>query len=209
MKNSYNGSGEYGGFAGSGMVLLLVVVLFPGIAFSHTSEGLAGGALNGFFHPMNGLDHVLAMLAVGMWGAQLGAPYLWALPVAFPMIMAMGGVLGILGIYLPLVEPGIVVSVIALGLLIAFRTRPPVVFAALIVSCFAVFHGYAHGTELPDRAGAMFYSFGFVVSTGLIHLAGVLIGLVTLLPSGHKLLRAGGGAIGLTGLYLFINMVNF
>jgi urease accessory protein len=142
------------------------------------------------------------MLAVGMWGAQLGNPAIWALPVAFPMVMAFGGVAGILGVPLPVVEFGVTLSVIVLGSMIALDRHPPLWGAALIVAFFAVFHGYAHGTELPGQTGAVAYSAGFVVATGLIHLTGIGIGLVIKLPHGTEILRIGGSAIAVTGLLL-------
>ena len=161
-----------------------------------------GGFASGFLHPLSGVDHVLAMLAVGMWGAQLGPPALWALPVTFPLIMSLGGVAGILGVPLPSVEAGIALSVITLGAMIALDQRPPLAVALPLIAFFAVFHGYAHGLELPGKAGAVAYSAGFVLATGMIHIAGIGIGLVVKLPHGLRLLRAGGTAISAAGLYL-------
>jgi urease accessory protein len=137
-----------------------------------------------------------------MWGAQLGNPAIWMLPVAFPMVMALGGVVGILGIPLPAVELGIAASVIALGSMIALDQRPSLKVASLLVGFFAVFHGHAHGAELPGQTGAVVYSAGFVIATGLIHLTGIGIGFVTVLPQGARLLRVGGAAIALAGLFL-------
>jgi urease accessory protein len=182
---------------------LTALALLPSSALAHV-EGEAAGAgfLSGFLHPMSGVDHVLAMLAVGMWGAQLGNPAIWVLPVAFPQVMAVGGVAGILGLPLPAIEIGVTCSVIVLGLMIAVDRRPPLWAAALLVGFFAVFHGYAHGAELPGQASAVAYSAGFVVATGLIHLTGIGIGFVVRLPQGARLLRAGGSAIALAGLFL-------
>jgi len=142
------------------------------------------------------------MLAVGMWGAQLGPPAIWALPIAFPLVMSIGGVAGILGLPMPAIEPGIALSVIVLGGCIALDRRPPLWVAALLVSVFAVFHGYAHGTELPKHAGAVAYSAGFVLATGSIHLAGIGVGTITRVPNGLRLLRAGGALIALAGIGL-------
>ena len=181
----------------------LPLALLSGSALAHAGGGSGGaGFQTGFLHPLGGLDHVLAMLAVGMWGAQLGNPAIWALPVAFPMVMAFGGVAGILGVPLPAVELGITVSVVVLGSMIALDRHPPLWGAALIVAFFAVFHGYAHGAELPGQAGAVAYSAGFVTATGLIHVTGIGIGFVTRLPHGAGMLRVGGGAIAATGLLL-------
>jgi urease accessory protein len=178
-------------------------VLLPAAALAHSEGGTAGaGFVTGFLHPLGGLDHVLAMLAVGMWGAQLGNPAIWVLPVAFPQVMALGGVAGILGLPLLGIEFGIAVSVIVLGSMIALDRRPPLWAALLIVSFFAVFHGYAHGAELPGKTGAVAYSAGFVTATGLIHLTGIGIGFVVKLPHGVKMLRAGGGAIAAAGVLL-------
>ena len=181
----------------------LLLTLPPTSAFAHTQGAApAAGFLNGFLHPLGGLDHVLAMLAVGMWGAQLGAPAIWMLPVAFPMVMALGGAAGIIGVPLPSVEIGVTLSVLVLGSMIALAQRPPLALAALIVAFFAVFHGYAHGAELPGQASAVPYSAGFVIATGLIHLTGIGIGFVIRLPHGSTLLRLGGGAIAAAGLFL-------
>jgi urease accessory protein len=181
----------------------LLLAFLPISAFAHAAGEAAGaGFVTGFLHPLSGIDHVLAMLAVGMWGAQLGNPAIWALPVAFPMVMAWGGVAGILGVPLPAVELGITISVIVLGSMIALDQRPPVWGAAVIVAFFAIFHGYAHGTELPGQTSAVAYSAGFVVATGLIHLSGIGIGFATKLPHGTGILRVGGGAIAVAGLLL-------
>jgi urease accessory protein len=185
------------------LAALVLLVLVPVGAHAHTAGGGAGaGFLTGFLHPMGGLDHLLAMLAVGMWGAQLGSPAIWLLPVAFPQVMAAGGVAGLLGVPLVGIEVGVAVSVIVLGAMIALDRRPPLWVALGLVSFFAVFHGYAHGVELPGKTGAVAYSAGFVTSTGLIHLTGIGIGLVVKLPHGVKMLRAGGSAIAAAGVFL-------
>jgi urease accessory protein len=181
----------------------LPLALLSSSAFAHASGTAAGaGFVTGFLHPLGGLDHLLAMLAVGMWGAQLGNPAIWALPVAFPMVMAFGGVAGILGVPLPAVEIGVAISVVVLGAMIGLDRRPPLWGAALIVTFFAVFHGYAHGAELPGQTSAVAYSAGFVTATGLIHITGIGIGFVTKLPHGTLILRVGGSAIAVTGLLL-------
>jgi urease accessory protein len=142
------------------------------------------------------------MLAVGMWGAQLGMPALWVLPVAFPLVMAVGGVLGIVGAPLPASEPAIVLSVLLLGAAIASGRKPPLPLAAALVAFFAIFHGYAHGRELPEAASAVGFSAGFVLATGCIHLTGIGVGFVTKLPHGENVLRAGGAAIAMAGVLL-------
>lgn len=185
------------------LLAAVMPLLVPAGAFAHTAGGSAGaGFVTGFMHPLGGLDHLLAMLAVGMWGAQLRNPAIWLLPVAFPQVMALGGVAGILGLPLVGIEVGVTVSVIVLGSMIALDRRPPLWVALLLVSCFAVFHGYAHGVELPGKTGAVAYSAGFVTATGLIHLTGIGIGFVVKLPRGVALLRTGGGVIAAAGVFL-------
>jgi urease accessory protein len=187
----------------SPLALVSLLVLAAGDAIAHTGQADAGsGFVAGFLHPVTGIDHLLAMLAVGMWGAQLGMPALWVLPVAFPLVMAFGGVLGILGVPFPAVEPAIVLSVLLLGLAIAVGRRPPLALAASLVALFAIFHGYAHGRELPQQASVIGFSAGFVLATGCIHLTGIAIGFVTKLPHGAAWLRAGGGAIAMAGVLL-------
>ena len=184
----------------------LLLLCFVAGANAHSGEGIAGGFLSGFLHPLSGLDHLLAMVAVGIWGATLGRPLVWALPVAFPMLMVIGGVLGIAQVPLPFVEIGIAVSVIVLGLSIATAWRAPIVIAVGIVAVFGIFHGHAHGTELPKTAAPAAYAAGFVISTGLLHLGGIAIGLVKGLPRGEHLLRAGGGVIAAAGVWILAGM---
>ena len=182
--------------------LLLVagcVIAWPVIA--HEQQGQAAGFVTGLLHPVSGLDHVLAMVAVGLWGAQLGAPGIWLLPVTFPLVMAFGGFLGLIGVPLPGVELGIATSAILLGAMVALQARPPLALAALLVAFFAVFHGHAHGTELPAGQSGLLYSIGFVVATGLLHAVGISIGLVHRWPAGRILLRAGGAAVSLAGVF--------
>lgn len=176
----------------------LALIALP--AQAHVTEGVSGGLVSGFLHPIFGLDHVVAMIAVGLWGAFLGGSAIWMLPIVFPLVMALGGVMGISGVPLPQVEAGIAASAIVLGLMVAGAVRPPLWVAGLIVGAFAIFHGHAHGTELPQAANAMSYSIGFVVATGLLHLTGIAFGLLTKWNSGKLLVRGGGAAIALAGL---------
>ena len=165
---------------------------------------MSGGLVSGFLHPIFGWDHVVAMVAVGLWGAFLGKPALWLLPVVFPLVMAMGGVLGILGIPVPAVEVGIAASSVVLGMLILFKVRSPIWVAGLIVGGFAIFHGYAHGTELPAAANPFAFAMGFVVATGLLHLCGIGFGLLVAHPAGRVAVQAGGAVISAVGAaYLF------
>jgi len=180
------------------LTLLLLLVASP--AFAHSAEGVAGGFVSGLLHPINGWDHVIAMVAVGLWGAFLGRPAIWLLPVVFPLVMAFGGALGVVGVPLPGVEIGIAVSAIVLGAMVALAARPPLWVAAAIVGVFAVFHGHAHGTELPSAASPIAYSLGFVIATGLLHATGIALSLVTRWPHGSTLVRACGGVIAALGL---------
>lgn len=184
------------------VLLLLAGMAEPGMA--HSGEGIAGGFLSGLLHPWFGLDHLIAMVAVGLWGAFLGPPALWLLPVTFPLIMAFGGVLGILDVSLPQVENGIALSAVVLGLVVALALKPPLWVAAAIVAVFAIFHGHAHGAELPSAANPLAYSAGFVISTGLLHLAGVAIGLVAGSSTGRLAVRGCGALIATAGLYFLI-----
>jgi urease accessory protein len=179
--------------------LLLAFAALP--AFAHSTEHMGGGFVAGFMHPLLGPDHVVAMVAVGLWGAFLGAPALWVLPVVFPLVMAMGGVLGVLGVPLPGVEVGIALSAVLLGGMVAFAVRPPLWVAGLLVAVFAVFHGHAHGTELPHESSPLVYSLGFVVATGMLHLAGIGFGALVKSPAGRVAVRAAGGAISVVGLF--------
>ncbi len=151
------------------------VISMPALAHS---TGALGGFSSGFQHPVLGPDHLLAMLAVGIWGAQMGGRSIWELPVAFPMMMAVGGLIGMSGVYVPDVELGIAISVLVLGASIAFAWRPLEVMSLAIIAAFAFFHGYAHGVELPAAADPAAYAAGFVIATGLIHVVGIGIGLL-------------------------------
>jgi urease accessory protein len=176
-------------------------------AFAHTIPGQAHGFVTGFLHPLSGLDHILAMVAVGIWGSQLGRPAIWVLPVAFPLVMSFGGVLGVRGVPIPGVEIGVAASALVLGVMIALSARPPLWIAALIVGAFAIFHGHAHGTELPKAASPLTFALGFVLATGLLHVCGILIGLINFWPSGTRVLRAAGGVIAVVGGFLLIGLV--
>ena len=183
-------------------VLFFCLMMLPAIALAHVGQGnMSGGFVSGFLHPILGPDHVVAMVAVGMWGAQLGAPAIWVLPVTFPLVMAFGGVLGILGVPVPAIEIGIAVSAIVLGAMVAFSARPPLWVAMVMVGVFAIFHGYAHGAELPESANAVAFSIGFVVATGSLHALGILIGTLNRWKVSSRLLRLGGTLIAFAGFY--------
>jgi urease accessory protein len=181
--------------------VMIFVLLSASSAFAHPQKGEAVGFLTGFRHPISGLDHVLAMVAVGLWGAQLGSPAIWLLPVAFPMVMAMGGMLGLMGVPLPGTEYGIALSAIMLGAAVLFEIRPRLTIAALLVGFFAIFHGYAHGTELPPGQSALLYSMGFVIATGCLHALGIGIGTVHRWGWGQKFVRLAGGLVSAGGMF--------
>jgi urease accessory protein len=176
-------------------------VLAASPAWAHTQEGQAAGFLTGLRHPVSGLDHVLAMVAVGLWGAQLRAPAIWLLPVTFPMVMAFGGFLGLIGVPLPGVEIGVASSAILLGSMVAKEARPPLWLAAALVGFFAIFHGYAHGTELPPGQSGLTYSFGFVIATGCLHATGIAIGLIHRWGWGKVALRVAGASVAAAGVF--------
>lgn len=180
--------------------LALVVSIAAAPALAHDGGGLIGGFASGFVHPLLGLDHVVAMIAVGLWGAFLGVPAIWLLPVVFPLVMAFGGALGVIGVPVPAVEIGIAASAVVLGCMVAFAARPPIWLAAVIVGLFAIFHGHAHGTELPGAVSPLAYSLGFVVATGLLHLSGIAFGTLIQWPAGRAAVRTGGGLIALAGM---------
>jgi len=189
------------------LVLVSLLLFLTSTASAHTETGVVGGFVTGFRHPCSGLDHVVAMVAVGLWGAFLGAPAMWILPVVFPVVMALGRALGVLGLPLPAVETGIALSGVMLGLMVALAARPPLGVAAVIVGFFAIFHGHAHGTELPAAANALTYAVGFVIATGLLHLSGITFGLLVRWPWGKVAVRAGGAAIALVGFAFLVGVL--
>src|SRR5215469_6917297 len=164
-------------------------------AYAHSGAGLAGGFQAGFKHPFSGSDHLLAMVLVGIWGAFLGRPLIYALPVTFPVMMVGGAILGMFSVPMPPIELGTAVSVLVLGLCVSLAIEAPVWAACAIVATFALFHGYAHGVELPSAADPVGYSLGFVLATGLLHVAGVGVGLLNALPTGIFVTRSVGGAV--------------
>jgi urease accessory protein len=184
-------------------LLPLLLVLVPGHAAAHVT-GVAGGFAGGFAHPLTGPDHFLAMLAVGLWGAQMGGRSVWMLPVAFPLIMTMGGIAGMAGLPMVGVETGVAVSVLVLGLSIAMVWQPPEPVPLILIGIFAVFHGYAHGVELPSAADPAAYAVGFVLATGLIHILGIALGLVLNRPLRGRLTQGLGALIAAGGIYFLV-----
>ena len=190
--------------AGATACAAMFLVASGPVALAHVHVGASAGFAPGFLHPLLGLDHLVAMVAVGLWGAFLGPPAIWALPVVFPLVMAVGGALGIAGLPLPGVEAGIAVSGLVLGLMVAGAVEAPIWLAGLIVGGFALLHGHAHGAELPKGAGALPFVAGFVVATGLLHLAGIALGGLRLWRGGDWIVRGLGLAIAATGAVFLV-----
>jgi urease accessory protein len=179
--------------------------LLPTLAHAHTGHGATSGFFNGAGHPISGLDHVLVMIAVGLWAAQMGGRAVWAVPTAFVAVMALGGALGMGGVGLPFVEQGILLSVVALGMLIAAAvTKMPLAASVAVVGLFALFHGHAHGTEMPADTSGMFYGVGFAVSTALLHAAGIGLGVGMKKIANEKWVRVAGAAVVVAGVCLWI-----
>lgn len=183
------------------------LVFAQAAALAHTGHDDALGLAHGFLHPMTGIDHVLAMVAVGLLAAQYGGRALWLVPLSFVVAMAIAGVIGMAGIVVPVAEVGIGVSVVVLGLAIAFQLRPPTFVAMAVVGFFALFHGYAHGAELPDGITGLSFVLGFLLATALLHSTGVGLGLfMQRQASSRRLIQAGGGAMALVGIAVLTNL---
>jgi urease accessory protein len=186
-----------------GLGTLLGWLGVPGLAAAHTGGGLSGFP-SGVTHPLFGPDHLVAMLAVGLWGRSWATRPLWVLPVTFPLIMAVGGFLGVMGVELPLVETLIALSALVLGGMVALALRPPLWIAGAMVAVFGLFHGNAHGLELPEAADPLAYAVGFVLATGLIHLAGITFGLLGRWPAGARVVRTGGALVAVVGIWFLL-----
>ncbi len=182
----------------------LAVVLGPNLALAHTGVHPAHDLLHGLEHPISGLDHILAMFAVGMWAAQRGGRALWLVPLTFVAVMMIGGAIGMAGVSIPFVEQGIVLSVIILGVLVAAAVRLPLPVSAAIVGCFALAHGYAHGAELPSSGSGVSYALGFAATTLVLLGSGVAFGLGLQRFRYSQLVRLAGAATAICGLYLGI-----
>ena len=186
------------------LILIAGVALLPAPALAHITPGPIGGFEGGFTHPLTGLDHFLAMFAVGVWGAQMGGRSVWALPVAFPLVMTIGGIGGMAGLVLPYVEIGIALSILVLGLAITCKWRPVEIVPLALIAIFALCHGYAHGVELPSAADPAAYAVGFVMATGMIHIIGIVVGLLLGKPLHGWLARGLGGLIAAGGVFYLI-----
>jgi len=182
------------------ILIATTLLLSPALAFAHPGHDHAG-VMSGLAHPLFGLDHLLAMLAVGLWAAQQQGAARWALPLTFVATMLFGGLLGFAGIEMPLMETGIAGSVLALGLLVALAVRPPVAIAVGLTALFAASHGVAHGLELPALSSPWGYAAGFVAATAALHAAGYAVAR-SLPQAAAPLVRIAGVASALTGAWL-------
>jgi urease accessory protein len=186
------------------------IALLPTVALAHTGVGDTVGFSHGFIHPLTGIDHVLAMMMVGVFAWQLGGRALWLVPITFVLVMAIGGVLGVTGIGVPFIEIGIALSVIVLGASVAFRIKAPMAIAMAVVGLFAIFHGHAHGSEMPENAAGMTYGLGFMIATALLHLGGIGLGfLIGRIGDkrGPVFVRAAGAAAAVAGLAILGGLI--
>ncbi len=187
------------------IILAAVSVLTPVAALAHTGAGDTHGVVHGFMHPVTGLDHVLAMVAVGILAALLGGRAIWLVPASFVALAAAGGLLGVQGVPVPFVEFGISASVVLLGLAIALQARLPLGWTVGLVGLFGLYHGYAHGAEMPADASGFAYGAGFLAATAMLHIAGIGLGLGIAhmaRRSATRFAQAGGAAIALAGVVL-------
>ncbi|MFT6985330.1 MAG: urease accessory protein [Psychromonas sp.] len=182
-----------------------LLLLLPGAVFAHTGVGETTGFLHGLGHPIGGADHFIAMIAVGLWAVQIGGRALWAVPGTFVVVMILGGILGFSGVRVPFIEEGILVSVLILGVLIAGAFKLPLAYSVLIVGVFAIFHGNAHGAEMPATAIAALYIAGFALATAALHLAGIGLAVLMQKTNMQTVNRFAGGAIALSGIYLTLS----
>lgn len=183
-------------------------VLAPAAALAHPGHDGAGGLMYGFVHPVTGIDHVLAMIAVGVLAALYGGRALLLVPLSFLFAMAAAGAIGMAGIPVQIVEAGIGLSVVVLGLMIAFQIKPPTLVAMVVVGFFALFHGYAHGSEMPNGAAGLSFAAGFLIATALLLSAGVGLGLLLQRRTlSRRLIQAGGGAMALVGIAVLANFL--
>jgi urease accessory protein len=184
------------------LALPATLALLPTAAMAHTGVGDVGGFAHGFWHPITGLDHVLAMVLIGVLAWQLGGRALWLVPATFVLVMAVGGALGIAGMTLPLVELGIALSVVVLGAAVALGMRAPVAVAMGVAGLFAIFHGHAHGAEMPGDASGLAYGVGFMIATALLHLCGLGLGYLVGAAGDRYavVVRSAGGLAAIAGI---------
>jgi urease accessory protein len=192
------------------LLAFLALFLAPTAALAHTGAGDTSGFMHGFMHPLGGLDHQLALILVGIFAYQLGGRALWLVPLTFVGIMAFGGFLGIAGISVPFIEIGIALSVVVLGAIVAFGVKVPVAVAMGLVGLFAIFHGHAHGSEMPMDASGLEYGLGFMFATAVLHAAGIGIGVLIGMTSkslGNNVYRVAGGLASVAGVAILIGVI--
>ncbi|MBB3611816.1 urease accessory protein [Rhizobium sp. BK602] len=190
--------------------VVVALASIPSLAFAHTGAGETSGFIHGFGHPISDLDHILAMVMVGVFAAQLGGRALWLVPATFVLVMAFGGALGVMGVPVPFVETGIALSVVVLGAVVALGVKAPVAVAMGLVGLFAVFHGHAHGAEMPDDAGGLAYAAGFMLATALLHVAGIAASLLIGKAGAHGgqvVARSVGGVVVMAGVGLLSGLL--
>jgi urease accessory protein len=185
--------------------ILAATLLLPSFAHAHVGAGETAGFLHGIGHPLGGLDHICAMVGVGLWATQMGGKAIWAVPLTFVGVMVLGGALGMLGFHLPFVEPGMVVSVLALGVLVAAAVHLPLSASIIIVAMFAILHGHVHGAEMPQTASGLAYEAGFTIATTLLHACGIGLGVAIQRLASQAIVRFAGIAITLCGSYLWLS----
>jgi urease accessory protein len=187
------------------LLAAIAVILGPSTVYAHSGVGPAHDLLHGLAHPLTGLDHVLAMFAVGLWAAQRGGRAIWFVPLTFVLVMTLGATLGMSGVSIPFVESGIAISVLVLGVFVAAAVRLPLSISAAIVGLFALLHGHAHGAEIPASATGMTYVVGFILATVFLHAAGISVGIIAQrLHSSPRIVRYAGAAIAACGLFLCV-----
>jgi urease accessory protein len=184
------------------MTLVLGLSALPSDALAHTGAEHALSFASGFKHPFTGPDHMLAMVAVGLWAGLNGGRALWGWPVAFVGVMVLGGLLGIGGVAVPMVEAGILTSVVVLGLLVLAAAQLPVAVGAVLVAVFALLHGHAHGAELPGEAAAASYAAGFAIATAILHVIGIGVSRLASNANGRLLVRGAGALVAAAGVAL-------
>ena len=180
------------------MATAILLTLLPSAAFAHVGVGNTNGLFQGFVHPISGIDHVLTMVAVGLFATQLGRGAIWPVPLTFVSVMMLAGVLGMMGLGLPFVEIGIALSVVVLGLAVAFQLSTPTTVAMALVGFFAIFHGHAHGAEMPESVSGYAYGIGFLLATAALHAVGIGLGLAIGSPGRvfeQCITRVSGGAM--------------
>jgi len=190
-----------------GRTAFIAALMLPAMASAHPGlHGHTHGFANGLAHPFSGLDHFLAMTAVGLWAVQRGGKAIWMMPLAFISVMALGGMLGMAGFgQFPMIDQAIAASVLIMGIFIATATRMPAAPGIFIIGLFAMFHGYAHGAEMPATASGLMYGLGFVLATAILHALGISIGVAAQRMNAMKMVRAAGYIIAVCGIGLFFS----